>query len=63
MKPTASATYGSMPTHQTVAVTVTSSVGRSTSTRHDVVLRLAASHPARLDTAFSVTLPLGVPLS
>lgn len=34
---------------QTIAVTVT-----STSTRHDVVLRLAASHPATLDTAFSV---------
>jgi type VII secretion protein EccE len=33
---------------QTIAITVTSTA------RHDVVLRLAASHPATLDTAFSV---------
>jgi hypothetical protein len=40
---------------QTIAVTVTSSgAGRPTSARHDVVLRLAASHPATLDTAYSV---------
>ncbi|MGZ0149079.1 hypothetical protein ACXJJ3_18560 [Kribbella sp. WER1] len=38
---------------QTIAVTVT-----STSARHDVVLRLAASHPATLDTAFSVLITL-----
>jgi type VII secretion protein EccE len=39
---------------QTIAVTATSSSAHSTSARHDVVLRLAASHPATLDTAFSV---------
>jgi hypothetical protein len=39
---------------QTIAVTVTSGPGRSASARHDVVLRLAAAHPATLDTAFSV---------
>jgi type VII secretion protein EccE len=40
---------------QTIAVTVTSSgTGGPTSARHDVVLRLAASHPATLDTAYSV---------
>jgi type VII secretion protein EccE len=39
---------------QTIAVTATSSSAHSTSARHDVVLRLAASHPATLDTAYSV---------
>ncbi|WP_350279217.1 hypothetical protein [Kribbella sp. HUAS MG21] len=43
---------------QTIAVTVTSgttgTAGRSNSARHDVVLRLAAAHPATLDTAYSV---------
>jgi type VII secretion protein EccE len=42
---------------QTIAVTVTSgdsSGGRSTPAHHDIVLRLAASHPATLDTAYSV---------
>jgi type VII secretion protein EccE len=45
---------------RTVAVTVTSGspagspTGRPVSARHDVVLRLAASHPATLDTAYSV---------
>ncbi|MEV5961931.1 hypothetical protein AB0L70_09225 [Kribbella sp. NPDC051952] len=38
---------------QTIAVTVTSA-GRATPAHHDIVLRLAASHPATLDTAFSV---------
>jgi hypothetical protein len=37
---------------QTIAVTVTTA--GSGATRHDVVLRLAAAHPATLDTAYSV---------
>ncbi|TCC58268.1 hypothetical protein E0H73_28560 [Kribbella pittospori] len=39
---------------QTLAVTVTTGAGRTTPIRHDVVLRLAASHPATLDTAYSI---------
>jgi hypothetical protein len=41
---------------QTIAITVTSgaAAGRPASARHDVVLRLAAAHPATLDTAYSV---------
>lgn len=39
---------------QTIAVTVTASADRPMPTRHDAVLRLAASHPATLDTAYSV---------
>ncbi|MFI6678638.1 hypothetical protein [Kribbella sp. NPDC050470] len=39
---------------QTIAITVTASADHHLPTRHDAVLRLAASHPATLDTAFSV---------
>ncbi len=39
---------------QTIAITVTAAAGNTTSTRHDVVLRLAAAHPATLDSATSV---------
>ncbi|MFI5732274.1 hypothetical protein ACIA49_19275 [Kribbella sp. NPDC051587] len=43
---------------QTVAITVTAAAGNTTSTRHDVVLRLAAAHPATLDSATSVLITL-----
>ncbi|MGW1343909.1 type VII secretion protein EccE [Kribbella sp. NPDC002412] len=39
---------------QTIAITVTGSADHHLPTRHDAVLRLAASHPATLDTAYSV---------
>jgi type VII secretion protein EccE len=39
---------------QTIAITVTASADHPTPHRHDAVLRLAASHPATLDTACSV---------
>ncbi|GAA0612671.1 hypothetical protein GCM10009534_54260 [Kribbella sandramycini] len=43
---------------QTIAVTVTAAAGGPASTRHDAVLRLAAAHPATLDSAASVLLTL-----
>ncbi|MEU4603374.1 hypothetical protein AB0F43_10380 [Kribbella sp. NPDC023972] len=39
---------------QTIAITVTASADHLAPHRHDAVLRLAASHPATLDTAYSV---------
>ncbi|WP_433165217.1 hypothetical protein [Kribbella sp. CA-247076] len=39
---------------QTIAVTVTASADHPAPHRHDAVLRLAASHPATLDAAYSV---------
>lgn len=39
---------------QTIAVTVTASADHPAPIRHDAVLRLAASHPATLDAAYSV---------
>lgn len=39
---------------QTIAITVTASADHPAPHRHDAVLRLAASHPATLDSAFSV---------
>ena len=39
---------------QTIAITVTASADHPAPHRHDAVLRLAASHPATLDTACSV---------
>jgi type VII secretion protein EccE len=39
---------------QTIAVTVTASADHPSPIRHDAVLRLAASHPATLDAAYSV---------
>jgi hypothetical protein len=39
---------------QTIAITVTASADHPAPVRHDAVLRLAASHPATLDTAYSV---------
>lgn len=43
---------------QTIAVTVTAAAGNTTSARHDVVLRLAAAHPATLDSATSTLITL-----
>jgi hypothetical protein len=39
---------------QTIAITVTASADHPAPLRHDAVLRLAASHPATLDSAYSV---------
>ncbi|MFK4084085.1 hypothetical protein ACI2LF_08270 [Kribbella sp. NPDC020789] len=43
---------------QTIAITVTAAAGNATTTRHDVVLRLAAAHPATLESAASILITL-----
>jgi len=43
---------------QTIGITVTAAAENNAPTRHDVVLRLAAAHPATLDSATSVLISL-----